>query len=859
MTTPPAYLLRDFDPRAVKVADLRGILLAHDIPYASNAKKSDLVAAYEKHVRPQAAHLLAELQAVRASDHGVLDGESQGSSLRELDTDYERDGDQEADERPTRARKKSKARTATTRTGASKGAKGKSKGKSKTTATDQSDATATDEDSVVEDAPPPAKKRSRKVARQQPVDAMDVDEPADLDYEEPVEYEAPLRDDYDTEEDEAPRVSPKKRKAKEGGPATPRLSEITAAARKGRLSLGTGGSDANFSDYNPFQSGGEDTPMRDPKRRKSSLGPARHHDEVVQETRLAARKSMPALSARAGSRAGPTSPKKHSSPARQRQSAHFEAPARSSEAPPVEDEPVYDEPIEVEPSPLQGPTHATASSSPPKRKSTTGRASLGSGTPIGVQYMVPATKVKTTPPQFAELLKQREAAASAGRVVGPAPRGRRSSSPVDSRSRQVERRTSISPEAVTKQRAIVLTPKAHSRFDWVAWSRVGRWILLGFSIAYVLWWREEKLAAGFCDTGSRSNALVASRRTSLAAGLPQLPASVLGVADRLHLRPTCTPCPQHSHCANGNFVGCTLDYVPRQSPLRLGGLLPIPPKCVPDTEKLMMVAMQASKASRLLRQRRGEVICKGMERMRRKEGNEEARVFGLQAEALLAALRSENERCGRPYDEDVLEEVNRLALRDLEAHGEVKVWRNGDEYWFATETAEMPMSCRVRLAAIRALKRHKAHIATVVAVVAVVLWARHKLRSRRTDAELVRHLVQVALRQLQQQERSHYADPVHVPFPHVVPSHLRDLILQDEHSPRRRAELWKQVEKIVEGNANVRVADVEQYGEEMRGWLWTGPSGRIEGGQVGGDSPEKPQMVEGAKVYPSLLQSPARG
>lgn len=162
-------------------------------------------------------HLLAELQAVRASDHGVLDGESQGSSLKELDTDYEREGDQEAEEQPVRTRKKSKART-----GSSKGAKGKSKGKRTETLTDQSDATATDEDSAVEVAPPPPKKRSRKAARPEPVDAMDVDEPAvDLDYEEPVEYEAPLRDDYDTEEDEAPRVSPKKRKVRAAQDAAP--------------------------------------------------------------------------------------------------------------------------------------------------------------------------------------------------------------------------------------------------------------------------------------------------------------------------------------------------------------------------------------------------------------------------------------------------------------------------------------------------------------------------------------------------------------------------------------------------------------------------------------------------------------
>lgn len=89
MATPPAYLLHDFDPRAVKVAELRGILLAHDVsyrtaprgrravrsvfsslgkrrpltrlylpqiqvPYASNAKKAVLIAAYEKSIRPRA-------------------------------------------------------------------------------------------------------------------------------------------------------------------------------------------------------------------------------------------------------------------------------------------------------------------------------------------------------------------------------------------------------------------------------------------------------------------------------------------------------------------------------------------------------------------------------------------------------------------------------------------------------------------------------------------------------------------------------------------------------------------------------------------------------------------------------------
>lgn len=408
---------------------------------------------------------------------------------------------------------------------------------------------------------------------------------------------------------------------------------------------------------------------------QSSLGPSRHAEVAAEESasaaRLTSRKSMPALpsSQTAARPAGSWSPpKKDVSPAKPRQSAPIAAPAPATETEDLSYEEDLQEPA---PLPTASPPKAVASS---PRKAAGSRASLGSGTPVGVQYMVPASKVKTTPPQFAELLRQREAE-KAGRVVGPPARGRRSSSPQEVRGRRIGGPSAL-PELVPA-RAIALKEEKRSGISWSTVARLLRGLFFAVSVAYVLWWREEKLAAGFCDTGSNSNALIASRRTSLAAPLPDLPESITSLADRLHARPSCTTCPQHGDCSGGKFVGCTLDYVPRQSPLQLGGLLPIAPRCVPDTEKLMMVAMQASKASRLLRQRRGEVVCKGLEKMRRKESDQEARVFGLQAEAVLAALRSDNERSGRPFDEDVLEEVNRLALRDLESHGEVVVLQNG--------------------------------------------------------------------------------------------------------------------------------------------------------------------------------------
>lgn len=125
----------------------------------------------------------------------------------------------------------------------------------------------------------------------------------------------------------------------------------------------------------------------------------------------------------------------------------------------------------------------------------------------------------------------------------------------------------------------------------------------------------------------------------------------------------------------------------------------------------MVVALQASKAARILRQRRGEVLCEGLEKVRRKEGKGEGWTYGLGAEALMTALRSENkvrgvfsplasavcsfcscarevdrfflsfrllwQMMGTPFSEDFLEEVNRLALRDLQAHGEVVTYEDG--------------------------------------------------------------------------------------------------------------------------------------------------------------------------------------
>ena len=99
--------------------------------------------------------------------------------------------------------------------------------------------------------------------------------------------------------------------------------------------------------------------------------------------------------------------------------------------------------------------------------------------------------------------------------------------------------------------------------------------------------------------------------------------------------------------------------------------------------------------------------------------------------------------------------------------------------------------------------------------------------SRAIENRRVAELVQIALDTLRNQELAHHTDPISAPQPYLSSLQLRDLILQEEHSISSRGRLWDKVERVVEGNANVR-ANLEEVhgGDELRVWRWVGGAGR---------------------------------
>lgn len=54
------YLQPNFDPTSLRVADLRRILLFHDVYFSSSAKKSELVSLFSNNITPRAKEILEE-------------------------------------------------------------------------------------------------------------------------------------------------------------------------------------------------------------------------------------------------------------------------------------------------------------------------------------------------------------------------------------------------------------------------------------------------------------------------------------------------------------------------------------------------------------------------------------------------------------------------------------------------------------------------------------------------------------------------------------------------------------------------------------------------------------------------------
>jgi hypothetical protein len=118
---------------------------------------------------------------------------------------------------------------------------------------------------------------------------------------------------------------------------------------------------------------------------------------------------------------------------------------------------------------------------------------------------------------------------------------------------------------------------------------------------YATWYRQEKIAVGYCGVGRDAKAIIPTE----IAGTPIVVPDWVKVVTE----PECEICPQHAYCLENFETQCETDFVLKTHPLSLGGLVPLPPTCEPDGEKVRRVKAVADRAVEELRERRAKFEC----------------------------------------------------------------------------------------------------------------------------------------------------------------------------------------------------------------------------------------------------------
>ncbi|PGG96442.1 hypothetical protein AJ79_09594 [Helicocarpus griseus UAMH5409] len=339
-------------------------------------------------------------------------------------------------------------------------------------------------------------------------------------------------------------------------------------------------------------------------------------------------------------------------------------------------------------------------------------------------------------------------------------------------------------------------------------SKAAPWLVI-FSLlgGFGAWWRQEKIEIGYCGVGKPHWSLADTK-------VPEW-------ADVL--QPQCEVCPQHAFCYPDFEARCEHDFVLKPHPLSLGGLVPLPPTCEPDGEKVRRVKSVADKAIEALRERRAKWECGETD----KADGTEVPSPGMTAAELKEELTKQKRK---GMSEEEFEELWRGAIGEITSREEIvpSTGPSGTVTYASTSLSRLSVSCAFRRHLRLSLFAYRFPILLLGLLLAAAAYARRTVLARRSDAARIPALVNMTLDRLATQAALHARGDAHEAW--ISVGQLRDDVLRDELKGSRRERLWKKVRGVVEGNANVRASVREgRAGDVSRVWEWVGGIGGVGG------------------------------
>ncbi|ABN65394.2 Spliced mRNA and Cell cycle regulated gene [Scheffersomyces stipitis CBS 6054] len=360
------------------------------------------------------------------------------------------------------------------------------------------------------------------------------------------------------------------------------------------------------------------------------------------------------------------------------------------------------------------------------------------------------------------------------------------------------------PEQVKVNRP--LTPVLFTFFTWIVIVSAG---LFGY------WYREQTFLSGYCGQEIDKPTFPYADNVIL---------KTIGNYLDANFKPECVPCPSHARCFPYLELGCFEDFIefkPWDNFLK-----PYNKKCIPDSKKAEKLEIMIDVALDLLRSKNANVQCG------QSTNNEEAGIELGDLHDLLLSMKA-------PYITiEEFEELWQRSIIELEKEPEViKGYssvplpefvansnhtdedQNTNKVLRSASLSNLSLKCQIQNSVVGSLVKYKYRIIVFVAIFLVVKYVQYRYQVHRTEKLKVDIIYKEVIHKLQHQAKlsSQVRGKINA---YIGANQLRDLILANEHNLKRRINLWQQVVGKVDQNTNITSQLIEDHGEIMNVWQW---------------------------------------
>ncbi|CCD23740.1 Src1p NDAI_0C00790 [Naumovozyma dairenensis CBS 421] len=387
-------------------------------------------------------------------------------------------------------------------------------------------------------------------------------------------------------------------------------------------------------------------------------------------------------------------------------------------------------------------------------------------------------------------------------------------------------------------------------------------LLLIIPVIIALWYREQRIMVGYCGTE------VDNRPSLIMRNVDYPYAYEIDSALQTYLKPECLPCPENAICYSNMEMKCRPKYRLVESRWNLFGLLPVSASCQRDDQRDQLVSEVVKKSLEFLRTKNAQIEC-GRSTDDIGSGLSEEELYEIFNEARVPWI-----------DDDEFNDIWNQVISNLKEEPEV-IWRQVSTNFFfnafsierpknnntnifylnyrtmtrslqrippmtqaqpmiikgrkdiftkipkskkekgtfrSTSTKHVSVKCKFQWEIYETYRRNRYLIWTGLSTATLAKIVEKKLKNYFEEKAKIVTVTRDVLKRLQKVKKQG-SNP-----PYLSSIQLRDIFLADVVDFKRKAYLWKHVEKNLEhNNSNIKSTLMEIHGDIMKCWEWIGP------------------------------------